>query len=115
MIPVLEWLIWGFGASLAVGFVLIMRKEARRGAPILIGMIMQTALMFCCAALFVIEPWSKFHLLWILPGCFLVSFLGLPLLTIPLLGTILRVVLLAFARLFLIGVGGNVIGVPGGK
>jgi hypothetical protein len=78
-------------------------------------MVTATALMLCSVALFVIEPWSKFQLLWVLPGCYVVSFLGFALLRIPLLGTILRLVILGFARLFLAGVGGHVVGVPGGK
>lgn len=92
-----------------------MRADAKRGVTIHILQVFQCELMLCVAVLLLFSPWSKLHLLWVMPVTFLGAFLGFGLFSIPLLGTILRLITLRFARALFVGVGANVAGVPYGK
>ena len=56
--------------------------------------------MVSCVVAF---PWNKLNLIW------LIAF------RVPIIGTILRIITLGFARLFFIGIGAHVEGVLDGK
>jgi hypothetical protein len=78
-------------------------------------MVFQMALMVSAVIVFGFGPWNKLHLIWVMPAVFMVMFLGFIVFRIPVVGTMLRVITLGFARVFFIGTGADVRGVPGGK
>jgi hypothetical protein len=112
---ILGWIVWAIAASIAVGFIFCMRGDAKKEQPIHILQVFQTVLMISIVTIFVLEPWNKLHLIWLLPASFVGAFLGFIVFRIPVVGTILRMITLGFARVFFIGTGANLRGVPDGK
>lgn len=115
MLGILDWIVWGVAAVVAVGSVSYMRAEAKKDQPIHILSVFQGALMLSSVGAFAFGPWNKLNLVWVMPTAFFGAFLGFALFPIPIVGTILRVITLGFARLFFAGTGADVRGVPGGK
>ena len=111
----IEWLLWGFTAWMFVVFVWGMRKDARRGQRVHIVEVTQTLLLFVLAVVFLFIERSKLHLLWLLPAAFLTGYLDFIVLRIPLVGTILRMIIVSSGWLFLAGTDGVILGVPHGK
>lgn len=99
----------------AFGFISHMRAEAKKEQPIHILMVFQILLILSSVAAFIIVPWNKLKLIWVMPASFFGAFLGFVVFRVPFVGTILRFITLGFARLFFIGTGANVRGVLGGK
>ncbi|MFL6314411.1 MAG: hypothetical protein ACJ71W_20090 [Terriglobales bacterium] len=112
---VVGWLLWGLDVVLLVGFVRGMRSDARQQEPIHIITMTQATAFLVLAILFLVISWSKLQLLWLIPTAWIGSFLGFGFYRIPILGTAIRVLILAFGRFALVGVGGNIRGVPYGK
>lgn len=115
MLDILVWIVWGVAAVVAFGSVSYMRAEARKDQPIHILLVFQGVLMLSSVGAFAFAPWNKLNLIWVMPVSFFGAFLGFALFSIPILGTILRVITLGFTRLFFAGTGADVRGVPGGK
>jgi hypothetical protein len=103
MSDILDWVVWAGSALIVVSLIGFMRRNAR----LHIIQVFQVVLMLCCVIFFLFCSWSKFHLLWAMPACFLGGLLGFMLFRIPLVGTILRVITLAFAQVFFIGSTGS--------
>lgn len=108
---ILEWVVWAISAAIAFFFVRFLRKDAKRGSKIHILQVFQTALMVCCITSFLFFSWNKFHLIWAMPACFFGAFLGFVLFPIPVIGTILNLITLAFARIIFLGTGADISGV----
>ncbi len=115
MLRILGWMLWVLAAYSVAALVGYMRADARKGVPIHMLQVFQAALMVCCAAAFLLPTWNKLHLVWAMPVSFIGGFLGFVLFPMPVLGTILRVATLAFARVFFLGTGADIRGVPGGR
>ena len=113
---ILEYLTLGLAVAIELGFVLVMRQRARAGEAIHLVLVYQLALMLCCTVTLAVGPWSRFHLLWLLPACIPGSFLLFALFPVPLLGTVLRALGMSWAKMFLLGIDATVIGgMPGAK
>ena len=112
---IFEWIVWVISASIAFGFICHMRADAKKVQPIHILMVFHVLLMLSSVAAFIIVPWNKLNLIWVMPAAFFGAFLGFVVFGVPVVGTILRVFTLGFARLFFIGTGADVRGVPRGK
>ena len=112
---ILGWIVWGIAAVVAFGSVSYMRGEAKKHQPIHMLAVFQGALMLSSVGAFAFAPWSKLNLIWVMPVAFFGAFLGFAVFPIPILGTLLRLITLGFARLFFVGTGADVRGVPGGK
>jgi len=112
---VLQWIVWCFALLLFFGFLLSVRQDAKNGKPVHIITIVETTLLLVFPLVFLFCPWSKFHLLWVAPCCFIVSKMGFFVFRVPIIGAFLRVVFLFLGRVFLIGIGGTIQGVPYGK
>jgi len=115
-ILILEYLTLAAAIVIELGFVMVMRQRARAGEAIHLVLVYQLALMLCCTVTLAVGPWSLFHLLWLLPACFVASFGLYALFGVPLLGTVLRHLGVSWAKMFLLGINATVIGAdPGTK
>jgi hypothetical protein len=112
---ILQWVVWGFVVFLFGGFLYLLRKDAKDNKPIHIITVLQMILYLLFSILFVFRPWNKLHLIWVIPAAFFLSYSAFLILRIPIVGTILRVGILFFCRIFLVGIGSHIIGVPNGK
>lgn len=112
---IIGWLLWGFTVLMFVGFVQGMRKDARRGQPVHIVTATHALFWLALAIIFLFIDRSKLHLLWLLPAGFLVAYLDFIVLRIPVIGTILRLMIVLPGWLFLAGTDGVICGVPHGK
>jgi hypothetical protein len=104
---ILGWVVWVIAASIACGGICYMRADAKKEQPIHILMVFQVLLMLSSVAAFIIGPWNKLNLIWVMPACFFGTFLGFVVFRVPIVGTVLRVITLGFARLFFIGTGAD--------
>ena len=112
---VLQWIVWCFALLLFFGFLLSLRQDAKNCKPVHIITIVETTLLLVISLVFIFCPWNKFHLLWVAPCCLIISKMGFFIFRIPIIGSFLRVVFLFLGRVFLIGIGGTIQGVPYGK
>lgn len=113
---ILEYLTLAAAVAIELGFVMVLRQRARAGEAIHLVLVYQLALMLCCTVTIAVGPWSKFHLLWLLPACFVGSFVFFALLQVPVIGTVLRALGMSWAKMFLLGIDATVIGgTPGTK
>ncbi|OGS27289.1 MAG: hypothetical protein A2297_00385 [Elusimicrobia bacterium RIFOXYB2_FULL_48_7] len=112
---ILQWIVWCLACFFSLGAIWHIRNEAKNHSPIHIISILQILLYLLALIVFFQSSWSKFHLLWIIPSSFILSFLGFIILQIPLLGTLLRVIILFLGRIILFDTGGTIAFVPGGK
>jgi len=113
---ILGYLALGAAILFELGFVMVMRQRARAGEAIHLVLVYQLALMLCCTVTLAVGPWSLFHLLWLLPTCFVASFLFYALFAVPFLGAVLRHLGLSWAKMFLLGIDATVIGAnPGSR
>lgn len=109
------WIVWTIAAATAFGFISCMRADAKKEQPIHILMVFQVVLMVFCVTAFIFAPWNKLNLFWVMPTAFASSFLGFIFFQVPIIGTLLRVITLGFARVFFVGTGANIVGVLHGK
>ena len=112
---ILGWIVWAVAAAIAFSFVGNMRADAKKEEPIHILMVFQVVLMVSCVVAFTFAPWNKLNLIWLMPASFFGALLGFIVFRVPIIGTILRIITLGFARLFFIGIGAHVEGVLDGK
>jgi hypothetical protein len=107
---VLGWLLWAAAVVIILSFISYLRAQEENAIHIL--QVFQGVLMIGSLILFIFMPWNKFHLIWAMLASFLGGFLGFALFPIPVIGTFLRLVTLAFPRAFFLGTGADITGVP---
>ena len=112
---ILQWIVWIVVSSFALGSLWHLRKDARDSKPIHIVTVLQVLLYLLLSIIFLFSPWNKLHILWVIPAAFVLSLSGFIIFRIPIIGTLLRIMVLFFGRIFLVGIGGNITGVPYGK
>ncbi|MBE3038028.1 MAG: ankyrin repeat domain-containing protein, partial [Chloroflexi bacterium] len=66
-LPVLEWLVWGFSAVVALSWTWGCRGYASRGGINALT-VAQTMLLLPIPIAFLFVGWSKFHILWVMPA-----------------------------------------------
>lgn len=110
---ILEWIIWTIGLLVFVCFLYGMRTDAKNHRLIHIATLIQIILLFLTAIGFLYLRVSKFHLIWVVPSCFILGWiLGFVILPIPIVGDILRNLSLIFAHVFLVGTDWEIGGFP---
>jgi len=108
-----QWIIWVIALLIFISFLYGLRKEAKSNRPIHISLLIQTILLLSAVILFLFLPWSKFHLLWVIPACFILGWIiGFIIIPIPIIGDIFRNISLIFAYIFLIGTNWEIGGYP---
>lgn len=112
---ILQWVVLIIAFSFSLGSLWHLRKDAKNNQPIHIVTVLQVLLYLSVSIIFLFSPWNKLHLVWVIPASFVFSLLGFIILRIPIIGTLLRMIILLFGRIFLVGIGGNITGVPYGK
>lgn len=110
---VLQWIIWIIALLVFISFLYSVRKDAKSNRPIHITLLLQTIFLLIVVILFVFSPWSKFHLLWVIPTCLISGWIiGFIIIPIPIIGDMLRNVSLIFAYVFLAGTKWEIGGYP---
>ena len=101
---VVQWIIWAIALLVFVSLLYGVRKDAKSNRPIHITLLLQTIFLLIVVILFLFFPWTKFHLLWIIPACLISGWIiGFIIIPIPIIGDILRNISLIFAYVFLVG------------
>ena len=67
------WVVWGMCAVLSALWVLEWRAYTRAGRSYALPLGIQTGLWLALVVAFLIQPWSKFHLLWCFPVAWIVG------------------------------------------
>ena len=70
-----EWIVWVVLAYFALMYPFSIRSDLRHGKIIHPATLLQSLLAWVALVLFVIYPWNKLHILWVMPAIFLVSFI----------------------------------------
>ena len=101
---VVEWIIWAVAFLFSLSLVWGIRRDAKRGRPVHVVLLVCTVLVLLSVIAFAFFPWGKLHLLWVVPACvvsaLVVGFIVIP---VPIIGDILRDVCLLFAHALLVG------------
>lgn len=74
MLTILGWTVWGFIAFLALSWVHGLRVYTKRGQSVPMATAIQTLFFWVVAVLFLFVGYSKLHILWLAPICFVASF-----------------------------------------
>ena len=110
-----EWIIWSIAVIISVSFVINLRAEAKNGRMVHIITIAQTIIQLVVCLLFLFLPWNKLHLLWVMPLTLILANLGFIIFRIPVIGLLLRIIVLRVANVLFLGVEAKIAGVPFGK
>ncbi len=85
MSSIVGWVAWGIVAIMALSWTHGLRVFTRKGQPVPNATAVQTFFLWVIAAFFWFTNYSKLHILWVAPVCFLASFFltlsGVPILT----------------------------------
>lgn len=103
ILGVAGWIAWLLSAYLGLTWVYGCRTYARAGRSFHWATAMQAFFFSATAVVFLIGPFSKLHLIWVLPALFFTSQL-LAVSHIPFVGGLLRFLTGVFMRLALVGV-----------
>lgn len=99
MSEIVGWIIWVFDAYLALAFAYGCRRYATRDVGFQLATGVQTLFWWVIAIVFLLTPWNKLHIIWLLPlGFFSAQLIALG--SIPVISPIVLFV----TRLFLLGV-----------
>jgi len=110
---ILQWIIWAIALLVFVSFWYGIRRDAKREMPVHIALLIQTILLLLAVVLFLFIPWNKFHLLWVIPACFISGWIiGFIIIPVPIIGDILRNISLIFSYIFLVGTKWEIGGYP---
>jgi hypothetical protein len=74
MLSILAWTIWAIVAFLAVSWAYGLRAYTKKGQSVPIAMAVQTLFLWVIAVVFLFVSYSKLHILWVIPLCFVLSF-----------------------------------------
>jgi len=96
MFYILGWAIWAITTLLAISWAFGIRTYAKQRKPFPITTAVQGFFLWLIAVVFLYASYSKLHILWIAPICFLASFF----LTLARRVPIVTPVVLWFAGLF---------------
>jgi len=110
---VVGWVIWAVAFLFSLSLLWGIRKEAKNGKLIHIVMLLDTVFVLLSVILFAFLPWSKLHLLWVVPASVICAFIvGFIIVPIPIIGDIFHDLSLVFARLLLLGTHWKIGGYP---
>lgn len=100
---IIGWIAWIFVAYIAVTFAYGCRVYAASGEGFQWVTAIQTFFAWCITIAFLVGPWSKLHILWLLP----VGYLSAPYLAlarIPIISAMMMAATRIFMALVLMGV-----------
>jgi len=101
MFNLLRWIIWFIPVFLFITFVIGIRFDVKKSKVIHPATFLQTLFFLLVVIFFLVKSWSKFHILWVLPVCFLLSFLTIA--KIPIISRIALFFSYFFSGIILIG------------
>jgi len=108
-----QWIVWIISLLIFIYFLYGIRNDAKTDKPIHIVTLVQVILLLFSPVIFLFHDWSKFHLLWVVPTCFILGWIiGFIILPVPVIGDILRNISLIFAYIFLSGTDWEIGGFP---
>ncbi len=74
MLSILSWTIWAIVAFLALSWAYGLRVYTKKGQSVPIATAVQTFFLWVIAVVFLFSGYSKLHILWVAPICFVASF-----------------------------------------
>ena len=74
MLNTLGWIIWAITALLAISWAFGIRTYTKQGKPFPTTTAVQSFFLWLIAVVFLYVHYSKLHILWVAPICFLASF-----------------------------------------
>ncbi len=114
LMAALQWGVWILSLLVFIGWLRQMRKDAKNNQPVHMATLIQTIFLLLAPISFILFPWGKFHLLWAVPVCLVLSWItSFVIMRIPIIRALLTLVFLSIGRVLLIGIGGHIIGAPG--
>ena len=103
MLKAIGWTIWVIVAFLAVSWAHGMRTYAKAGQPFQRATAVQTFFLWVIAFIFLLTDYSKLHILWVGPVCFLGASL-LAVSGVPILSPLVMLATRVFVEMVLVGV-----------
>ena len=105
MFTVLGWIVWGIDAALALSWAYGLRTYTKNRQSVPTATAIQTFFLWAIAVAFLLIGYSKLHILWVAPICFVASFFltmnNIPILTPVVMwftGLFVEIVLLGLKR-----------------
>ncbi len=103
LLKAIGWIIWLIVAFLAVSWAYGMRTYAKAGQPFQRATAVQTFFLSVISLVFLLTDYSKLHILWVGPVCFLGA-IFLALSGIPILSPLVMLATRVFVEIVLVGV-----------
>ena len=103
ILGVAGWTAWVLTAYLAYAWIYGCRNYARAGRPFQWATAMQAFFFSAAAVVFLVGPFNKLHIVWVLPALFVAARV-FSVSRIPVIGSVLHLLTVLFVRLALVGI-----------